>query len=95
MNGKARTMTPDFEWWLSLQPPAHAGSSLADFSTLKMEAIRSSETSVHKRSTRRRIPEDGILEKKPSAGPMSSYPKVFMVILSLLCRTVGVKFLLN
>jgi hypothetical protein len=29
----------------SLQPPAHAGSSLADFSTLKMEAIRSSETS--------------------------------------------------
>jgi hypothetical protein len=28
------------------QPPAHAGSSFADFSTLKMEAIRSSETSV-------------------------------------------------
>jgi hypothetical protein len=28
--------------------PAHADSSLADFSTLKMEAIRSSETSVHK-----------------------------------------------
>jgi hypothetical protein len=25
-----------------LQPPAHAGTSLADFSTLKMEAIRSS-----------------------------------------------------
>jgi hypothetical protein len=24
-----------------LQPPAHSGSSLADFSTLKMEAIRS------------------------------------------------------
>jgi hypothetical protein len=41
--------------------PAHAGSSLADFSTLKMEAIRSSETSVHTRSTRRHIPEDGIL----------------------------------
>jgi hypothetical protein len=31
---------------LSLQPPAHAGSSLADFSTLKTEAIRASETSV-------------------------------------------------
>jgi hypothetical protein len=31
------------------------------FSTLKMEAIRSSETSVHTRSTRRHIPEDGIL----------------------------------
>jgi hypothetical protein len=49
------------DWWLSLQPPAHAGSSLADFSTPKMEAIRSSETSVHTRSTRRPIPEDGIL----------------------------------
>jgi hypothetical protein len=46
---------------LNLQPPAHAGSSLADFSTLKMEAIRSSETSVYTRSTRRHIPEDGIL----------------------------------
>jgi hypothetical protein len=44
-----------------LQPSAHAGSSLADFSTLKMEAIRSSETSVYTRSTRHYIPEDGIL----------------------------------
>jgi hypothetical protein len=45
-----------------MQPPAHAGSSLADFSTLKMEAILSSETSVHTRSrTRHHIPEDGIL----------------------------------
>jgi hypothetical protein len=35
---------------LSLQPPAHAGSSHTDFSTPKMEAIRSSETSVHTRS---------------------------------------------
>jgi hypothetical protein len=50
-----------FDWWLSLQPPAHAGSSLPDFSTLKMEAIRSPETSVHTRSTRRHIPEYGIL----------------------------------
>jgi hypothetical protein len=49
------------DWWLSLQPPTHAGSKLADFSTLKMGAIRSSETSVHTRSTRRHIPEDGIL----------------------------------
>jgi hypothetical protein len=46
----------------SLLLPAHAGSSLADFSTMKMEAIRSSETSVHfTGSTRRHIPEDGIL----------------------------------
>jgi hypothetical protein len=43
------------------QPPAHAGSSLADFSSLKMEAIHSSKTLVHTRSTRRHIPEDGIL----------------------------------
>jgi hypothetical protein len=30
---------------MTMQPPAHAGFSLADFSALKMEAIRSSETS--------------------------------------------------
>jgi hypothetical protein len=45
----------------SLQPPADAGSSIADFSALKMEAIRSSETSVHTICTRRHIPEDEIL----------------------------------
>jgi hypothetical protein len=39
----------------------HAGSSLADFSTLKMEAIRSSETSVHTETTRHCNPENGIL----------------------------------
>jgi hypothetical protein len=44
-----------------LQPPAHDGSSLGDFSTLKMEAIRSSETSVHTRPTQCHIPEDRIL----------------------------------
>jgi hypothetical protein len=43
------------------QVAAHAGSSLVDFYTLKMEAIRSSETSVNKIFTRRNIPEDGIL----------------------------------
>jgi hypothetical protein len=37
---------------LSLQPPAHAGSSLTEFSTLNIEAIHSSETSVHTRSIR-------------------------------------------
>jgi hypothetical protein len=45
----------------SLQPPAHAGSSLADLYTLKMEAIHFSETSVYTISIRRHIPEDGIL----------------------------------
>jgi hypothetical protein len=34
-----------------LQPPAHAGFSHVDFSTLKMKAIHSSKTSVHTRST--------------------------------------------
>jgi hypothetical protein len=32
------------------------------FYTLKMEAIRSSKTSVNKISTQRHIPEDGILQ---------------------------------
>jgi hypothetical protein len=48
----------------SLLSPAHSGSSLADFSTLKMGAIFSSETSIHTRSTRRHIPEDDILPTK-------------------------------
>jgi hypothetical protein len=60
---------PDLLWGPSsllpsyscLQPPAHAGSPLEDFSTLKMEAICSSETSVDARSTQRHIPEDDIL----------------------------------
>jgi hypothetical protein len=46
--------------WLQTEPPVE-NTQLADFSTLKMEAIRSSETYVHTRSTRRHIPEDGIL----------------------------------
>jgi hypothetical protein len=56
----------------SLQPLAQAGSSLADFSILKMEAILSSETSVHTISTRRHIPEDGIL-------PVHYYFKISVV----------------
>jgi hypothetical protein len=51
-----------FDWHLSLQPPAHADSMLANFSTLKMEAILFSETSVHTRTTRHHIPENGILK---------------------------------
>jgi hypothetical protein len=46
---------------LRLQPPADAGSPLADFSTLKMEAMCSFETSVNVGSTPRHIPEDDIL----------------------------------
>jgi hypothetical protein len=48
----------------SEEPAWASGCSLllADFSTLQKEAIRSSETSVHTRSTRRHIPEDGILQ---------------------------------
>jgi hypothetical protein len=51
-----------FDWWLRLQRPADTGSSFVDFSTLMIETIRSSETSVHTRSTRRHIPEDGNLQ---------------------------------
>jgi hypothetical protein len=54
-------MSQSMDQQCRLQPPAHAGSSLADFSALKMEAIRSSETSVHTRSTRRHILEYGSL----------------------------------
>jgi hypothetical protein len=58
---KSASEDPAWAGVSKLQPPDHAGSPLADFYTLKMEAIRSSETSVHTRSTRRHIPEDGIL----------------------------------
>jgi hypothetical protein len=44
---------PAFRRWL--QPSAHDGSSLANFSTLKMEAIRSSEKSAYTISTWRHI----------------------------------------
>jgi hypothetical protein len=44
-----------------LQPPAEAGSSLADFYTLQMEMMRSPETSVYTISIGRQIPEDGLL----------------------------------
>jgi hypothetical protein len=39
----------------------HAGFSLTDIPAVKMEAICSSETSIHTRSTWRHIPQDSIL----------------------------------
>jgi hypothetical protein len=52
---------------LQILSGSHAGSSHADFSTLKMELTRSSETSVHITSTRRQIPEDGVLLEFPGS----------------------------
>jgi hypothetical protein len=54
-----------------LQSPAHPGSPLADFSTLKMEAVLSSETSVDARSTKRHIPEDDVLHNHRCESPES------------------------
>jgi hypothetical protein len=67
-----------FDRSVSPQPPAHAGSSLADFSTLKMQVIRSSETSVHTRTTQCHIPEDGILHSHRSES-LKSY-NTFLLI---------------
>jgi hypothetical protein len=47
---------------LPLQPPVDAGYSLADFSTLKIQEIIPTETSVHTRSTWHHIPEDGVFQ---------------------------------
>jgi hypothetical protein len=41
------------------------GSSLEDFSTMKMEAIGFSKTSIHTRSTLRHILKDGIVSQPP------------------------------
>jgi hypothetical protein len=80
------------EFWLSLQPPAHAGYSFADFSTLKMEAIRSSEMSVYTRSTQRHIPEDGILHshrcenlKSYKYYVVGHYPSSYVYLNTVLC----------
>jgi hypothetical protein len=59
----------------SLWTPARAGSSLVDFlfsSTLKMEAISSSETSVNTLYTRHNIPEDCFLHSQ-SRENLNSY----------------------
>jgi hypothetical protein len=61
-----------------LQPPAHAGSSLADISTLKMVTIRSSEVSVHTRTTQHHIPEGGIFHSHHREN-FKSYIKQFIL----------------
>jgi hypothetical protein len=66
----------------SLQTPAHAGYSLSDFFTLKIEAIRSSETLVHTRSTWRHIPEDGILNNHRREN-LKSYIKKYVLNFNL------------
>jgi hypothetical protein len=48
-------------------------SLLADFSTLKVEAIRSSEALVHSRTTRRHVTENGILHHKESLAVTESW----------------------
>jgi hypothetical protein len=53
-----------------------SGSPLADFSTLKMEAIRSSEMSVNARSTQRHIPEDDILQDKRKVTPRKIFKEM-------------------
>jgi hypothetical protein len=57
---------------------AHVDSSLADFCTSKMEAIRSSETSVHTKFTRRQITKHGILHSHRRKN-LKSY-KIILVI---------------
>jgi hypothetical protein len=59
----------------NLQLHAHTGSSLADYYSLKLEAIRSSETSVYTIFTRRHIPEDGILQNLKSYNFNENFPQ--------------------
>jgi hypothetical protein len=69
--------------------PVHADSLLADFSTLKMEVIHSSEKSVLTRPTRRHIPEDGILHSHRCEN-LKSYTLIYLFDfwLSLILATI-------
>jgi hypothetical protein len=90
-----RVILPTYFTVKRLQPPAHAASSLAYFSTLTMEAISSFETSVHKRSTtRRHIPEDGILhshrrENLKSYNVFLFTPEIFSVCVNTSLKLNG------
>jgi hypothetical protein len=59
------------------------GSSLPDFSTLKIEAIRSSKKSVHAVCTQRHIPEDEILLFHPRSFSERESQKILPFIKSL------------
>jgi hypothetical protein len=54
------------------------GTSVGRWLHLKMEAMRSSETSVHTRSTWRHIPEDGILHSHCRENLKSYMLRLFM-----------------
>jgi hypothetical protein len=73
---------------LSLQIPAHAGSSLVISFTPKIEAIRSSETSINKISTWRHIPEDGILHSHRREN-LISYIVYFFIFYDLMMMSVA------
>jgi hypothetical protein len=81
-----------FRLRLSLQPPADFSSPLADFSTLKMETIRSSETTADAISTQRYIPEDDILRSHRCENLKSymqtiylTYGSIFALFASTIC----------
>jgi hypothetical protein len=76
-----------------MQPPAQAGSSIADFSTLEMEAIRSSETSVHTKSTWRHFPEDSILHSHRSENLKSYNSYIILNNFLIRCLTSSIELL--
>jgi hypothetical protein len=78
---------PTWEVDFRLKPIVHAGSSLEDFYTLKMEVLLSFETSVHRRSTWRHIPEVGILHSYRSENlrSVASGMKILSVTATLYC----------
>jgi hypothetical protein len=65
----------------SPQLPAHAGSSLAYCTTLKMEATRSSDTSVQSTtSTRRHTPKYGNFQRSHRRENLKSYILLFRLL---------------